>query len=270
MARLPTRSVSKPWGKAELPPPFPTASDDGPIGEIWFEPTPQLPDMLVKYIFTSEKLSVQVHPSDAQTQALGLGRQGKEECWLVLDADPGAVLGIGFTSPLSRAALRAAALDGSIESLMAWHPVKAGDFFYIPANTVHAIGAGISLIEVQQTSDITYRLYDYGRPRELHLDDALAVAQLGPYDDKWRQRLPHTGAAQLVEGPCFRLDRTWAIPDQHILERYAGPMLVVPIDEPISISGNIILPGQVGFAEDVAMLSFATQGHCLICQTTSS
>lgn len=266
-ARLPTRCVGKPWGKTQLPPPFTNASDAGPIGEIWFEPTPQLPDILVKYIFTSEKLSVQVHPSDTQTQAMGLGRQGKEECWLIVDADPGAVLGIGFTSPLSPAALRAAALDGSIEGLMAWHPVKAGDFFYIPANTVHAIGAGISLIEVQQSSDITYRLYDYGRPRELHLNQALAVAQLGPYDTKWRQRLPHTGPAQLVEGPYFRLDRTWGTPDAATRARYAGPVLAIPIESAIHIDGEVIHPGACGQAESLSAIHFSKTGQCLIAQS---
>ena len=96
---LETKTVEKPWGKDNLPPPFETvsASHGGKrIGEIWFEPPRDLPQLLVKYIFTSEKLSVQVHPSDAQTEAPGLGRQGKEECWLVIDAEPGATLGIGF------------------------------------------------------------------------------------------------------------------------------------------------------------------------------
>ena len=102
---LPTRTVEKPWGRATLPAPF--ASNPGQtIGEIWFEPPADLPQLLVKYIFTSDKLSVQVHPSDKQTEAAGLGRQGKEECWLVIDAEPGAKLGIGFDQPLSAEAMR--------------------------------------------------------------------------------------------------------------------------------------------------------------------
>ena len=127
---LPIRSVAKPWGKDTLPPPF-TAAAGERIGEIWFEPPEALPELLVKYIFTSEALSVQVHPSDAQTMAQGLGRQGKEECWLVIDAEPGAVLGIGFKAEIGAEAMRAAALDGSIEQLMVWHPVAAGDFLPI-------------------------------------------------------------------------------------------------------------------------------------------
>ena len=163
---LPIHMVEKPWGRTNLPAPF-VAPSGQRIGEIWFTPPPALDRLLIKYIFTSERLSVQVHPSDTQTEAMGMGRQGKEECWLVLDAEPGACLGIGFEREYDEATLRAAALDGQIEHRLRWQPVKPGDFFYIPANTVHAIGAGISLIEIQQNSDTTYRLYDYGRPRQL-------------------------------------------------------------------------------------------------------
>ena len=142
---LETKTVEKPWGKDVLPAPFKTPAGKR-IGEIWFVPPADLPQLLVKYLFTSEKLSVQVHPSDTQTLAAGLGRQGKEECWLVIDAEPGATLGIGFKGEVDAGAMRAAALDGSIEDMLVWHPVKAGDFFYIPANTVHAIGGGCSII----------------------------------------------------------------------------------------------------------------------------
>jgi len=140
----------------------------------------------VKYIFTSEKLSVQVHPNDAQAGRAGEFDTGKEERRLVIDAEPGATLGIGFKEPISADAMRAAALDGSIADLLAWHPVRAGDFC-IPAGTVHAIGAGVSLIEIQQNSDITYRLYDYGRPRSLHLDKGVAVARGELYDPTFRR-----------------------------------------------------------------------------------
>lgn len=179
--RLETLSVEKPWGRTALPAPFGRPGDERRIGEIWFDgPEGERPPLLVKYIFTSEKLSIQVHPDDAQGQARGL-QGGKSECWLILDAEPGATLGIGTLRPLDGDALRAAALDGSIEALMDWKPVKAGDFFYIPAGTVHAIGAGVTLVEVQQNVDVTYRLYDYGRPRELHLDDGVAVSRAEPY-----------------------------------------------------------------------------------------
>src|SRR3546814_12109156 len=86
-----------------------------------------------------------------------------------------------LTRRLSGEELRAAALDGSIEQLMDWKDVKAGDFFFIPAGTVHAIGAGLKLVEVQQNVDVTYRLYDYGRPRELHLEDGMVASKAEPY-----------------------------------------------------------------------------------------
>lgn len=205
MRALQRRVVEKPWGRDVLPPPF--ARESGRrIGEIWYEPPHEISDVLVKYIFTSDKLSVQVHPSDAQARALGESDRGKEECWLVLDAEPGARLGLGFTQSHSIDCLRSAALDGSIESLMAWHPVSRGDFFYIPAGTVHAIGAGITLVEVQQNSDITYRLYDYGRPRELHLDKGLAVVNSCNRGHAARRTDLSSFRGTLVDGLFFRID----------------------------------------------------------------
>jgi mannose-6-phosphate isomerase len=206
MTVLETRLIEKPWGVDMLPSPF-TVPPGQRIGEVWFDSAPGLEALLVKYLFTSDKLSVQVHPSDAQTEAAGSGRQGKEECWLIISAEPGARIGIGFTGEISQEVMRAAALDGSIESLLDWKPVQPGDFFYIPANTVHAIGAGIGLIEIQQNSDITYRLYDYGRPRQLHLDEAVAVARRTPYHDPRARRVPDAGELMLVDGPFFRLLR---------------------------------------------------------------
>jgi mannose-6-phosphate isomerase len=194
--------VEKPWGRDDLPIAFgPPAGQR--IGEVWYE----MPDgsplpLLVKWLFTSEKLSIQVHPSDADAKARGL-KSGKEECWYIVDAEPGAVLGIGTIRQLDADELRAASLSGEIEQLMDWKPVNAGDYFYIPAGTVHAIGAGITLVEVQQYADVTYRLYDYGRPRELHLDDAVAVSQAVPYAD--RRSGNAKGNCQLVDGPFFSL-----------------------------------------------------------------
>lgn len=260
---LPIRQVEKPWGRDVLPAPF-AGTHGARIGEIWFEPPPELPQLLVKYIFTSEKLSIQAHPSDAQTRAAGLGRQGKEECWLILDAQPGAALGIGFAGPISAEAMRSAALDGSIEARMVWHPVSAGDFFYIPAGTVHAIGAGVSLIEVQQNSDITYRLFDYGRPRELHLEQGVAVARGEPYDAALRKRVPATGAMRLVDGPMFRLDQVTGDSVPTIAQDYPGPLLVIPRDAPARVGGHDIAPGQCGMAENLSVAELQPGGTYLI------
>lgn len=197
--------VEKPWGRTKLPAVF---GDTGGrrVGEIWFEPTQpvQLP-LLTKYIFTSDKLSVQVHPDDEQARCRGLDR-GKSECWYILEADKGAALGLGLRTSVGQAQLRQAALDGSIEDLMDWKTVAPGDFFMVPAGTIHAIGAGISLLEFQQNVDVTYRLYDYGRPRELHLDDALAVAELDPPPTVDEQPF-NSSDALLVNGPHFGLFR---------------------------------------------------------------
>jgi len=261
---LETRTVEKPWGKDVLPPPFATPPGKR-IGEIWFEPPRDLPQLLVKYIFTSEKLSVQVHPSAAQTEAAGLGRQGKEECWLVIDAEPGAKLGIGFAAEISAEAMRHAALDGSIEGMLVWHPVHAGDFFYIPANTVHAIGGGCSIIEVQQNSDITYRLYDYGRPRELHLEEGIAVAKGGLHEAALRRKVP-PGDASLVDGPHFRLDQVTGLPSAEQAARYHGCLLVIPREGTASVEGEPVQPGQCALAHSLADVVFDPRGNCLIAQ----
>jgi len=205
---LATHRVDKPWGRHRLWPGFADPPADGePVGEVWFQvPGDATPDLLIKYLFTSEKLSVQVHPNDAQAQARGMPR-GKDECWLVLDAEPDSTIAIGTKEAISREHLRAAALDGSIEDLLYWKPVKAGDFLYSAANTIHAIGAGITLIEVQQNSETTYRLYDYGRPRELHLDDGIAASNPVPYVAPPSPGKVDAERTILVEGPKFVLER---------------------------------------------------------------
>ena len=263
MSGLPIRKVAKPWGREVLPAPF-VAPPGERIGEIWFEPPAELPSLLVKYIFTSEKLSVQVHPDDDQARASGHGANGKEECWLVIDAEPGAALGVGFREPLSHEQIRAAALDGSIEALLVWHPVTAGDFFYIPANTVHAIGAGVSLIEVLQNADITYRLYDYGRPRELHLDQGVAVANGEPHDPALRRHIPDRGTIELADGRYFQLHRLDGEPDAALREAYAGPLLVIPRTGTARLGSETLEPGECGQAGSIAEIEFDALGQCLI------
>jgi mannose-6-phosphate isomerase len=265
---LETKTVEKPWGRDTLPAPF-TAPEGKRIGEIWFEPPRDLPQLLVKYIFTSEKLSVQVHPSDEQTEAKGLGRQGKSECWVVIDAEPGAVLGIGFNRPVDQETMRASAQDGSIEGMLTWHRVEPGDFFYIPANTVHAIGGGCSIIEVQQNSDITYRLFDYGRPRELHLEEGMEVAKGEPYDMSEHRFLPEEGDVSLLDGPYFRLDRIDGIPDEATARRYHGCLLVIPREGSACVGNEPVIPGQCSLAYSFDEVVFDPKGSCLIAQPTA-
>ncbi len=251
--QLPTRMVDKVWGRDHLPTPFVAPAGER-IGEIWFEPPPELPAILVKYLFTSEKLSVQVHPSNANALA---GEAGKEECWLVLDAEPDARLAIGFERDVTPDEIAAAARDGTIESLLTWHPARAGDLFYLPAGTVHAIGPGLALVEVQQNSDTTFRLYDYGRPRELHLDRAIAVADGVPYAARHRRNI--AGGPVLVDGPLFRLDRIEGAPDAATLAAYPGALLALPLAGEVRAADGSARAGagECLYAENLAALDFS-------------
>jgi mannose-6-phosphate isomerase len=226
------------------------------IGEVWFTSDTQLP-LLAKYLFTSERLSIQVHPDDEQARARGL-RQGKSECWYILEADPGATLGLGMTRELSSVELRNAALDGSIEHLIDWRPVEVGDFFYVPAGTIHAIGGGISLLEFQQNADVTFRLYDYGRPRELHLDDAVAVAERRPSPRGLAQHVSANESRTLVDSPHFTLvctsrdtlhdRRRWVMPLEGVVHSEndvagAGECLLLEAGAALDCAGARMLIG---------------------------
>jgi len=167
--------LDKIWGSTRVEPWFP--STDRKIGEVWFPCEREIP-LLVKFIFTEEALSVQVHPEDEFARAHE-NSAGKTEMWHILRADPGARLALGFREPLPPQRIRETALSGEIEQLLNWIDVSPGQTFLVEAGTVHAIGGGLALCEIQQFSDITYRLYDYGRPRELHLDKAVLVAHTG-------------------------------------------------------------------------------------------
>jgi mannose-6-phosphate isomerase len=171
----------KPWGVVDT-----MSADDEPqkkrIGEIWYErPTvcPSAPDLLLKLLFTSQPLSVQVHPTDAYARSIGLPN-GKTEAWYILSAEPGAKIAVGLKKPVTAELLRDSILDGSIADRIAWRDVRANDVVFVPAGTIHAIGAGLVIAEIQQRSDATFRLFDHGRSRSLHLDQAVAVALRGP------------------------------------------------------------------------------------------
>ena len=193
------------WGVQSLPRWYPQPQSGKPVGEAWLtaesclvdkgeyagltlaEMTRRFPSqfaggdsaqfpLLIKTLFPQEKLSVQVHPNDAQAAALGLGR-GKTECWYVLSAEPGAELALGFREQFPEAEIRAAIAAGTLEQMLNYLPVKTGDMVFVDAGTVHSIGPGMVILETQEYSDITYRLYDFGRPRELHVDAGLAVTR---------------------------------------------------------------------------------------------
>ena len=238
------------WGRQRLPDGFAgLAAGDEPVGEIWFEGGAD-DALLVKYLFTSQRLSIQVHPDDAAARARGHAR-GKDEAWLVVEADPGAAIGLGLRREVSAGELRAAALDGSIEALVEWRPVKAGDFFFSPAGTIHAIGGGLALIEVQQNIDLTYRLYDYGRPRELHLDDAVAVANPGPWRAPPPVPDPGPGRRALAQPASFTLER-WRLSGKVEAPR---ELLIVPLAGGGSLDGQALEVGSVWRVEGGAQLA---------------
>jgi mannose-6-phosphate isomerase len=177
-----TLTVSKPWGIADLHPWINSRHDGSAIGEILYERAGNDAadtSLLLKLLFTSQPLSIQVHPDDAYARSVGL-QNGKTEAWYVLSATPEAKVALGLKGRLTPRQLRVAATDGSITDLVAWHAVSRGDCILVPARTIHAIGAGLVIAEIQQRSDATYRLFDHGRQRELHIESAIAVADAGP------------------------------------------------------------------------------------------
>ncbi len=142
--------------------------------------------LLAKFLDANDWLSVQAHPNDEYAAQYEGGRLGKTEAWYILAAQPGAQIVYGFAREVSRADVGAAIAANTLESLMQTKEVRAGDIVFVPAGTVHAIGAGVALYELQEYSDVTYRLYDYGRlqangqPRELHVERALDVIRYAP------------------------------------------------------------------------------------------
>jgi mannose-6-phosphate isomerase len=176
------RVVHKPWGVRDLQPWSDLDASSEAVGELWFERPGThalFPALLLKLLFTSEPLSIQVHPDDTFARAMGMPN-GKSEAWYILSAEPDARIGVGLKRRITSQQLRASIEDGSITELVDWRGVATDDVIYIPAGTIHAIGAGIVLAEIQQRSDATFRLFDFGRQRELHEDNGVAVANPWP------------------------------------------------------------------------------------------
>jgi mannose-6-phosphate isomerase len=201
--------VRKPWGVADLHPWSGIDGSGDAIGELRFQRADKnapIPALLLKLLFTSEPLSIQVHPDDAFAHSIGLPN-GKTEAWYILSATPDARVAVGLKRHLTPQELRAAIKDGSIAGLTQWRPAVKGDIIFIPAGTIHAIGAGIVLAEIQQRSDATFRLYDYGRRRELHEDRAVAVSDAGPVQAQSGPRRLTADRTALIASPHFVLER---------------------------------------------------------------
>ncbi|WCL51392.1 type I phosphomannose isomerase catalytic subunit [Leptospira sp. GIMC2001] len=167
--------------------------------------------LLVKIIDAKEKLSVQVHPSDEYARKNDPKNAGKKEAWIVMQADPDSNLVVGFAKDTDKKTYKALVESNDAESILRKIPVKPGDSFILEPGTVHAIGAGVLLLEIQQSSDSTYRVYDYGRPRELHLERALDVLSFKASKDKERMLYKESSFAgagilsSLTENDKFRI-----------------------------------------------------------------
>ncbi len=178
------------------------------VGDAVFERFGEEFPLLIKTIDARQRLSVQVHPGD-ELAAARHGARGKTEMWYILACDPGACLYIGFRDGVTRAIYEAAVADGTVGELLNAVPVSPGDAYYIPAGTVHAIGDGITLAEIQQTSDITYRIFDWnrvdasGQPRELHTELAVDAIDFAAPVRRVTQRPPAGESALMVESPFF-------------------------------------------------------------------
>jgi mannose-6-phosphate isomerase len=233
----------RPWGTHDLSPIYPNRRFEEKIGESWLtgddckiancpftgQTLAQVSEkyqrelvgdaardarrfpLLLKFLFPHEKLSVQVHPDDEQARRVGQP-WGKTECWYVAHARSGAQIGLGLKPGVTVAQLEQAIGENRAEELLNWLNVYTGDMIYVAGGTVHTLGPGSVIVETQQQSDTTYRLYDYGRPRELHLKEGLAAVKLNVASGKVVRPAPaqipgsNNRQAPLVAAPYFVVD----------------------------------------------------------------
>ena len=262
----------RPWGRLDLRLWYSETGTTEPVGEAWLtgpqcvvetgefagrtlaQVTAEAGDailgegggaefpLLVKLLFPNEKLSVQVHPDDAMAWSMGEPR-GKTECWYVLEAKTGATIALGLREGVTVEAVRAAIGAGALEELLEWVPVEAGEMVFVDAGTVHSIGPGVVLLETQQTSDATFRLYDYGRGRELHLEQGLRALKTRTAAGKVRPRAMD-GFTRLIEQRYFVVDR---------YDVAAGDEAIVPVEGAgcvVGISGAaVVIGGEEGEVE---------------------
>lgn len=263
LTRLETIVVEKPWGRTDVPRAFGNV-EGRRVGEIWFShPAGADIPVMVKFLFTSERLSIQVHPDDASARSIGLPC-GKDECWLILGASPDAELGVGLNQETTLDAVRDAALDGSIVDIIDWRTAKPNDFVYNPAGTIHAIGGGLTVVEVQQNVDCTYRLYDYGRSRELHLDEGLKVSNLGPADASLDALVDPRANCMFVHGPPFSVAQLAGPVDRALIEQMKGDLTFVPLSSGCRVAGELVGLGEAVLLTDAKTIEIDEGGRALL------
>ena len=247
--------VERPWGACDLAPIYPEHRCEKPVGEVWLtgdenrvsngplagrtlgelcreygralvgdsaRETERFP-LLIKFLFPREKLSVQVHPDDEAARRVG-EPCGKTECWYVMQADPGAQVALGLKPGVTREQLERAIHEVRAEELLNWIDIHAGEMIYVDAGTVHTIGPGSILVETQQNSDTTYRLYDYGRPREIHIEQGLAATK----ERTQAGKVPREGTT-LVASACFLVEK-FSLTETCCYEAAHSPQIFVAIE----------------------------------------
>jgi mannose-6-phosphate isomerase len=253
------------WGARDLSPLYGEAPGEAPIGEVWLtgdecrvangalagttlgelcrrygrelvgetaRETERFP-LLVKFLFPRNKLSVQVHPDDETARSAGLPC-GKTECWYVLKAEPGSKIGLGLKPGTTREQFARAIQEVRAEQLLNWVDIHAGEMIYVDAGTVHAIAPGVILLETQQNSNTTYRLYDYGRPRELHVTQGLQALKERTRAGKVQAQAVANGQwTALVHSPCFTVNKITLHEGKRLTKR--------PDDEPGPSSAEVLV-----------------------------
>jgi mannose-6-phosphate isomerase len=264
--RLTPSLREKVWGRTRLQPWFSDSSV--PIGEAWYLPRTGLRPrecdlpLLVKLLFTSDRLSIQVHPDDGE----GVPK-GKSEMHHILEAGPGAAIALGFRHAITRERLREACATGEIEQLVNWFPVKAGETYFSPAHTVHAIGAGIVLCEIQQNTDVTYRLWDYGRPRERHVDQAVPIADLGVHPGPIRPAALGNGRNLLVRSRHFVTEEVCLPPGGVFAPSPEACQMIVFLGGDGAIGGQPIAPGEVWFLPEEEVTALRAESAMRLLRT---
>jgi mannose-6-phosphate isomerase len=248
----------RPWGMLDLSPIYPNHRFEEKIGEAWLTGDqckvangplggksltqlstqygqelvgdaardPNRFPLLIKFLFPSEKLSIQVHPDDEAARRVGQP-WGKTECWYVAHARPGAQVALGLKSGVTRARFEQAIQEKFAEELLNWVNIFPGEMIYVAGGTVHTLGPGSVLVETQQQSDTTYRLYDYGRPRELHLKEGLAAVKEKVTSGKVVRPAPsqvdrgRNRRAPLISAPYFVVDM-FELKEPHDFRTHAG------------------------------------------------
>ncbi len=239
-------------------------------------PQPRFP-LLFKFLDAQKTLSVQVHPDNHRAGRLVPPDLGKTEAWVVLDAEPGSLIYAGLKRGFDRSALQRELARGTCELCLHQFQPQLGDCIFLPAGVVHAIGAGLLIAEIQQASDVTYRLYDWnrvgpdGKPRQLHLEQALEAIdyQYGPAQPQQPQPTEKPHVSQLVNCDEFVLDR-WRFDRPqpaggdgrcHFIAILSGEVAVAgePGGQPLAKGSTALLPAALG-----EVLLTPTQGQAVL------